>query len=124
MEVQKQSTKLEFLLTLSRSTVSYLVVNKTKNKNPFFCQVFPRQNRRENLSGKPARQNCAKYHKKKNSNFVFYTLGAFGKIHGKTFIFLKVEFFTKIVWGSIYRTVFNFFGGPEIGQRTIKKWGD
>lgn len=33
MGVQKQSAKLEFLLTLSR----YLVVKKTKNKNPYSC---------------------------------------------------------------------------------------
>ena len=60
MGVQKQSAKLEFLLTLSR----YLVVNKTK--------VPPRQKRRKNLSDISARQSCAKY-QIQNFNFVFCT---------------------------------------------------
>ena len=35
----------------------------------------------------------------------------------------KVEFFTKIVWGSIYRTVSKNLGGPKLGQRTNLKNG-
>ena len=56
--------------------VSYLVVTKTKNKSLFYCffnfvRSFRDKKRRKNLSGKSARQSCAKYHKKKTQILYF-----------------------------------------------------
>ena len=65
------------------------MVNKTKNKNSFFCffnfvRSLRAKKRRENLSGKSARQSCAEY-LKKNKKLEFCTLYFVSHKNGLTF---------------------------------------
>ena len=81
---------------------------------------------------------CCSWNKIRSSHnsiyFIFYLLGAFGKFHGKTFVFSKVEsdppirlskswIFHENSLGFDLPNGFKKLGGPKLGQRTILKNG-
>ena len=111
VRVQKQSTKLEFLLTLPRFIVPCGEQNK-KHKSIYLflqlCQVLPRQKRRENLSGKSARQSCAKYPQKKK-NQILYLVLCLPQEMAFIFYFLFFEFWTIFSSEKRVRNFFFFF---------------